>query len=344
MDHTNTTSVKLIVIQPNNFEFEKDSYYNQIEKLTEDLNKHIEVRDVKFEDMMETIVNAIKLTPELVGETSTFYETSTNIYQMCHVGKEKEQQIVQEKKEPDPKSFNKLASYLFGEEINGTVILLNSRIKEDRTCTPDDITLENFTEILYSKFVHKGVFIKVDQIEPVIEYDYFAHPLEYYTSDEKDYLKYKLVELDFLGFSLAFFVEVNPENKQVNKRATRIMGKQPIFGDVIMLTKTPHEFHDLDLSLLNKILKLSYGSIASRELLDEEKEIIEKDGELPLVTNRYYVLEKRYNNHRKICNSCQEEILKNKLICGGCYRAIYHNEECQKSDWNSHKLECLYNK
>ena len=344
MENQNTNTINLIIIKPNDFKFNKELYYNKYDKLKEDLEQYVEERSVAFNDMMETIINEIKLTPELVGETSVFYENSTNIYQMCHIGKEKDQQIIPEVDKKLAEPFNSLASYLFGDQINGTVILLNSKIGDDSRCNPDDITIDDFTKILHSKFIHNGIYIPVDSTSSVSQYDYFTHPLEYYTNDEKDYLKYKLVELDFMGFSLAFFIETDPTNKKVNKRATRIMGKQAIFGDVVMLTKTTHEFHDLDLILFNKILKLSYGSMATRELLTSEKENVVKDGELPIVTNRYCVLEKRYNEYKKKCNNCQEEIIEDKLICGGCYRAIYHNTECQKNDWNSHKLECLYNK
>ena len=69
-------TVKLIIIKPNEFEFKIDLYHNQLDKLKSDLVSCVEETDVKFEDMMETIVTSIKLTPEYLGETSVFYENS----------------------------------------------------------------------------------------------------------------------------------------------------------------------------------------------------------------------------------------------------------------------------
>ena len=305
------------------------------------MKEHIEERTIEFEHMMETIINEIGLTPDLVGESPVCYETSTHVYQLCYV--EQKKNDVTQVPEPNVNMpLNKLASYLFGDNIYGTVVLLTSRVGENNICLPDNVTVNEFSNILYSKFVHKGIFIDTD--DTIVEYDYFIHPLEYYTNDEKDYLKYKLVETDFLGFSIALFIETNPEIKKINKRATRIVGKQKIFGKVVMLNKTTHEFNDLDLDLFNKLSKLSYGSMVQRDLLPSEKKDGEKIGDLPVVMNKYWVFERRYNNYQKVCNHCKKEITLKKLVCTGCYRVIYHDVACQKNDWNSHSMECLYNK
>lgn len=324
--------MQLIIIKPNTFEFQRNT-----QTLTQDIVNYIEERTIEVDNMMETIVNEIGLTPELIGESEIVYEDSTHVYQLCYID-EKQKEI----KQP----INKIASYLFGDDIYGTAVLINSQITTSNTCAPDNVTLDQFSHILYTKFVHKGIYIDVDENNPVIEYDYHLHPLEYYTRDEKDYLNYKLIETELFGFSFGIFIEVVPGNPKINKRATRIMGKQKVFGRVIICTKTTHEFHDLDLTLFNKILKLSYGSLSNRELLPEEQKDGEKqkDSELPIVMNRYCILEKRYNNYQKKCNNCQKEITQNKLVCTGCYRAIYHDVDCQKNDWSLHKTDCLYNK
>ena len=324
--------MQLIIIKPNDFEFQKDLHYQQ------NVHEYIEERTIEQDHMMETIVTEIGLSPESIGESEIVYENSTNVYQLCYVD-EKLKEIKQPK--------NKIASYLFGDEIYGTAILINSRITNNNTCESGNVTLDDFLNIFYSKFVHKGIYISVDDdVNDVIEYNYFLHPLEYYTQDEKDYLKYKLIEVELFGFHLAFFTEISPNPAKINKRATRIMGNKKIFGPVIMLTKTPHEFHDLDMSLFNKLLKLSYGPLSKRELSQDEQSDGTKhtDSELPIVMNRYCILEKRYNNYQKVCDNCHKEITQKKLVCTGCYRAVYHDINCQKNDWSSHKIECLYNK
>ena len=325
--------MKLVIIKPGNYEFNKSN-----------INEYAEERQVAFEDMMELLVTEIGLTQDEVGESPVCYETATHVYQICYVGKDiKKEDVTQEVVNPNNKPKNNIASYLFGDDVYGPAVFLCSQIGQNNTCLPADATIQDLVNILRSKFIHVGLFISADNKLPVKEYEYQKHPLDYYTTDENQYFKYKLVETEFLGFSLALFKEVDHVNNIVNKIATRIMGKK-IFGDVVMLTKTPHEFHDLTYDIYNKISKLAYGPLKKRELLPDEKVENQKSGELPKVITRYFVLEKRYNNLKKVCSNCNKDIPEKKLVCGGCYRTIYHDQKCQKEDWNNHKQECLYNK
>jgi len=327
----------LLIIKPNNFEFKKDLYYNNKEKLYQDLQPYIEHRTIEINDMMEIIVNEIGLTPDLVGESETCYETAENVNQLCYVGKNKN--------ESEQKDLNIIATYLNGDTVYGTAVLLNSKITENGTCVSGPITINDCANILYSKFVHKGIFIPFDENVSVTEYEYFAHPLEYLENSENGYLKYKLFETTFLSFNLGLFSEIT--SQQINKRATRLLGNAKLFGNVVMLNKLPHEFHDIDLSLFEKIYKLSYGPLNKRELLESENTEGNKINGLPVIMNRYRILEKRYKDYqknKKLCDNCNKDILSNKLVCSGCYRMRYHNKDCQKSDWSKHVAECLYNK
>lgn len=323
----------IIIIRPNDFEFTKEDYYDQKFKLAQDTNQYLDLRTINFADMMEIIVTEIGLTPELMGDSQTCYENSKNIYQICFVGYKQDEIANQQ--------LNKIASYLNGDNVYGPAILINSKINDSYICEPDNITVDDFINILYSKFVHKGIFIPSDENLSVKEFDYLNHPLEY-LNNENDYSKYKLFESEFLGFTLGFFGE---DNAVINRRATKLIGKQKLYGNVIMFNKLPHEYHDLDINLFTKFSKLSYGPLKNRELTkDEQRDENKKENGLPIVINKYSVLEKRYREYKKLCHYCNKEITSHKSVCSGCHRMIYHDNDCQRNDWAKHGAECLYGK
>lgn len=326
--------MQLIIIKPNNFEFKIDLYYKNHEKLKYDLSEYIELKEIDFEDMMDVIVTETGLTPELVGDTQTCYETLEYVYQICFVG--------YDNNDCKNKELNRLSTYLNGDSIYGPAILINSKISESYTCVPANVTIDDLINILYSKFVHKGIFIPNDETDSIVEYEYLNHPLEYLEKEEKCYMKYKLFETTFLGFHLGFFGELN--SLSVNKRATRLIGNQKLFGNVVLLNKLPHEFQDIDKELYKKLSDLSYGLLKQRELTNSENREGEKINNLPVNMNRYCVLNNRYLNYKKMCDGCGGELSTNKLLCTGCFRMRYHSQDCQKEHWNKHSIDCLYNK
>ena len=355
MSNTETT-ITIAVIKPNNFKFTKEQYYNDIPKLQQDISSFIEIKQILFNDMMESIVTLINLTPELIGHTSTCFETSKNIYQLCFVGTENNNSPSTSGANDDSTDNgnilssssleeNNICEFLSGETVHGNAVFINSMIGIDNTCLPDNITLEMITQILYSKFVHKGIYISPNDNEIPIEYNYFNHPIEYYNiTTEDSFENYKIIDINFLEFNLCAIIEINPSNEIVNKPITRLYGKQKINGGVLLISKSTYEYHDLSLELYKKIMELSFGSLKSRDLNDDEKNDKESENKLPIVMNKYTILQNRYTNLKNICYSCAEPFTEAGMICGGCYRIKYHSLECQKNDWNNHKNDCLYNK
>ncbi|ARF09779.1 hypothetical protein Indivirus_3_28 [Indivirus ILV1] len=324
--------MQLIVIKPNDFQFQKEIHYKNHQKLKNDLLEHVELQETTFDNMMDLIVTQIGLTPELIGDSQTCYETNQNIYQVCFVG--------YDTNSCKDKELNKIATYLNGDSVYGTAVLINSKIGDTYTCLPDSVNMDELTDIVYSKFVHKGIFIPMDEKKEIVEYEYFNHPLEYFETTENNYFKYKLIETTFIGFHLGFFYEVNSDT--INKRATRMIGTQKIFGNVVLLNKLPHEFQDIDKSLFKKLSDLSYGVLDQRELTTSENRENEKVNNLPVVMNRYCILNNRYSNYKNICDGCKKELSSTKLKCMGCFRTRYHDQECQKNHWNQHSNDCLY--
>lgn len=328
-------SVTLITILPNNFQFNKEIHISDINLLENDISQYLQIKTIKFSDMMETIVNDIKLTPELLGETPVIHDSATNVYQICFVGTDKHPASNQD-------NVNNIAAYLTGERVYGAVVFLNSKIGNNGLCSPEHSTVIDLMNILISKFIHKAVFVPSDTTQEIIEYSYYGHPLEYFKCDESEYNKYKSSEFELIGFGLCIFVN-NDQNEQINKRATCLIGNKKIYGDAIVLLKSPEQYYDIGKELFNKLYKISHGPFKNRILKESEQKHGEKLNNLPIVMNKYCILESRYNNYKNECNYCKNELNK-ELTCTGCYRVKYHDEKCQKDDWDEHGKECLYSK
>lgn len=330
-------SISIITIHPNNFEFVKDKHYNNITQLQHDYEHSVEVQPVPFEQMMDTIITNIEMVnnTDLHGDTITFYETDKHIYQICFL-------LPDTHPNKDVTNVNKIAEYLCCETIYGTCVILCSKINEDYTCSPDNIDIPTLTDIIYRKFVHKGLFISYDDAKPVIEYDFLKTPLEYDNTLKSE--EYRYHDIDFLGFTLSIFIK-NNDNTPLNKRATKLLGNHKINGDIMVAMRTTYEYNDLTNSIYHKIIKIAEGSILYRKLRESEKESDKKINNLPIAYNKYIVLENRYREYKDTCHSCSKPFEENKyLTCTGCYRLKYHNTTCQNADWDNHKKECLFNK
>lgn len=346
------TQIDILVIKPNTFEFNKQLYYKNIDTLSNDISQFIEIKTIDFSEMMDNIITIINLTPELIGHSPIVHETNTHVFQLCYVGSDspddKELACV---KVDDNKPTNNIASYLNGEKTYGTVVALSSVINDDYTCTPDNITVNNIANILYSKFIHKGIYIGVNENENIIEFDYSSHPIEFYKIEkEEDFDNFKIIDAVFMGFSLCMVIQKNPINNTINKRATRIFGTHRINGDVLLISKSTHEYYDLSTTIFNKIHCLSYGPLKLRELDENEKQAEsvheQKYKSTQTALNKYVILDKKYadykNKYNK-CYNCNDTFSDKILVCNGCYRLRYDSLECQKEDWVNHKKECLNN-
>lgn len=333
-------NISIIIVKPNNFTFIKEKHLNVMNEFQHDIEPFISIQSVPFEHMMEAIVTNIEMihNTDLHGDTVICYESDKNIYQICFLAPETHPN-------KSDSNINKIAEYLCGEKIYGTCVILNSKIEENGICSPDNIDIPTLAEILYKKFVHKGLFISCDDTKPVIEYDFLQSPFEYDKNINPD--EYRYLDIDFLGFTLTFFLK-NTDDSEVNKRVTKLIGKYRLNGDILVATKTTYEFLDLTKDLYHKLIKIAEGSLETRKLTEEEKEDDKKINNLPVAHNKYVILENRYKQTKQkedVCHSCSKPFENNKyLMCTGCYRMKYHDIACQNADWQNHKRECLFNK
>lgn len=330
-------TISIAIIKPNNFEFVKDKHLHNLPQFYNELEQFISIQSVPFEHMMESIVTNIEMidNTDLHGDTSVCYETDKNIYQICFLSPETHPN-------KHDTNINKIAAYLCGEKIYGTCVILNSKIEENCTCSPDNIDLHILTEILYKKFVHKGLFISCDDSKAIIEYEFLQTPLEYDKETKSD--EYRYLDIDLLGFTLSVFLK-STSNDPINKRATKLIGEHKVNGDILLATKTTYEYIDLTKDIYNKLIKLAEGPFIYRKLKEDEQENDKKINDLPVANNKYIILENRYKQYEDICHSCSKPFENNKyLSCSGCYRMKYHDITCQNTDWHNHKKECLFNK
>src|SRR5271156_4719302 len=144
--------MSIVVIRPNEFMFDRNKYYNNLGKLQEDIAEFADVIEVN--DFMETIITQIGLTPELIGSSPICCETDTNIYQICFAT-ERDKNFAQT-------STNFIGNCLTNDTITNNCVLINSKIGENKICVNDNADLSILTKILYSKFIHKGIFVKTD--------------------------------------------------------------------------------------------------------------------------------------------------------------------------------------
>lgn len=327
--------INIAIIKPNKFVFDKHVYENGSVKLMEMLNEYVQILCIENDKLMDVMVTALDMKPESLADGIVCYENAHEIYQLFmitdsnNIGKD----VCR-----DDEKKNMIGTHLCNKDVGGNCVMICEKVRENDVCNNGDVSIDNVSQILWSKFVHKGIFIGVNSVS---EFVYFHHPLEYYKCDEYDENKYKILDFDFLSLSLCA-VLINGAI-EVNKMMTRIVGNDCIKGDVLLIHKDIDAYLDLDLVLFGKINKLAYGSLDLRELKDIDKEE-KKIGELCVVNNKYCVIERRLRdvaNNLKCGNDGCKKVGKCGNVCSSCYRVKYHDIECQERDFVMHKNMCV---
>ena len=346
----------IAIIQPNKIKYEKKFLENcSKEQLTKDILKYTEFVEVTNNTYMEVIIDKIKLTPKLIGGTESCYEDHEYAYQLCHISREHvptgrhkgcckaDLQNHTNNNETDTNEINGLSSYLSinNLEIYGVSVFLKSKIEENNTCTQNSVTVEDVTNVLYHNLVHTG--LKIYTNGTIEEFNFIEDPLEDLETEETNNLKW--LSVNVLNFNFIMFIQMKPDPDKINKTMTLIKGDAHIHGDIYLALKsTEVTYGSIDKCTLDKLLRVLSNTLASRKLLDNEKVDRKKeDNKLPLVMNKYCILEKRYKDYEMKCHNCKNKLNgNNKKVCTGCHRIIYCSRECQRDNWGTHEKECLY--
>ncbi len=330
----------IAIIKENDIKLDRNC---TIDYINEHIHDFITIKEISCNELMDVVVDSTKLTQELMGDTSICYQNHKYIYQLCHLS------MKNNGNKDEKYSINGISSYLVCDrtEIYGSSVLIKSKIKDDYTCEPSFLTTNEISTLLYHNFVHTGVKIDVDGV--VTEYKFYDNPLE--NMPHTDNLKW--LNISIFNFNLILYIQTNPIIDKINKKATVIFGKNRIHGAIYMaVMETQDIYSSINIDTVNKLIKILSNSRLFRELTDiEANNMQKKNDELPIIMNRYCILEKRCREHKFICHNCNKDIenkdIENKVensykICGGCYRMQYCSKKCQQTHWNMHKSDCLY--
>jgi hypothetical protein len=293
-------------------------------------NDSLDVIETNSTDLMETIVTNINLTPELIATCNTCWEDETHVYQIFSINHK-------DNGETDNLAENKLAMLLLGNEtgIYGDAILFKAKINDDNLCSNASANLDDINNILKKRCNHTGILIKsTGELE---EITYENLPFEKLTEDEK--ANYTFREINLFNLTL-FIYYINDKNKEINKKVTRLIGNAKIYGDVYIVNRiSEHNFGELTHSTMDKLLKITFGGLKTRELVGEELDNGIKDHRGRKIINPYRIINLRYNNFKQCCNYCGKS--ENLTLCSGCYRVCYDDQDCQRSDWRTHQKDCI---
>ena len=291
------------------------------------------------DEMMHLIVSTINLNGDRIASTTHCHEESDNIYQICHLNPKRNN--LPENQD----DINYLASFLTtGRElVYGDAVYIKSIITENGTCMPTDIGVDEIVNILYRKIRPVCVLMKTDGT--IHEIKFLNNPFS--DSLNRDISDFDLIEVPILEHNVILYFEKSPNDKTLNKKASRLIGTSKVRGDVIVvLMETENSFGSINKSLIDNLLVVSSGDMSNRDITDEERHKDETINGLSVIINKHRILQKRLSEYKKKCSNpkCNSESDLSPNVCTGCYRVTYCSKECQSDDWSSHKKGCGYGK
>lgn len=330
---TSNTVIQVAIIDPSSGDIQKNTIRNNTDILKNICDPFIRVDNIESDMLMDHVIEQIELKGELLGDTVTVFETDDIVYQLIHVEYDNDTVKVHN---PDK---NIIASYLTNQNIYGRCAIIASKITENHTCVLKSVSMDEVLNILYGKIIHTGIFIDSTSGD-FTQFEFLDHPVEYFESDTSTHDNYEQVEVFLFGMIIGIFYPKVPNNENINKKATCLLGNRKIMGDVVVFAKNDHEFENLNLELFKNLYKLSRCPLAGREVMEKGNKN-KKINDLPIIYNFYHCIKEKLNNYQTHCQYCKKNI-DQYLLCKGCYRVIYESDKCQKDDWDNHKKECLH--
>ena len=237
---------------------------------------------------------------------------------------------------------------------NNIVVIANKYdLSAPKFVTQTDVSKCDLIRVVRRRFFSSAVLIKNNNL---IKY-YYQNPVALAsTVFNLDYEKDSIETVSFthLKYNLLFFFKQD-KTQYVNKCATRIYGRNKIYGDVLVLHELDEKvFANLNIYEIKKINLLSYGKLSDRELSPEENFTIpelepEAEGQTTKLTplwSRYLVLHhrsKKLETDPAGCAYCKKKLTETKVVCPHCYRIKYCSTECCIRDFGtSHFEDCVY--
>lgn len=295
-------SFNIAIIQPNDY---IPTVYDT-EKLKHDLEDYIKIVKVSdTQEMMEVVIKSINLTTKQTGHTTKCFESERHMYDMCHTIQDKNYK---------GKDVNYIASRLVYGRLNiyGNSVFIKSKINTDGTCSTDNLTIDDITEIYRSKFVHKAVLINSD--DKINEITYVSNPTERLTPKEIENIKG--LEYQFLNYVIGMYIYLLPPNTITNKDASLISYKHVVGPVIVTLRTIDGDIIDITQELYTQIITvMKNGSYSRNFATDESVDPVRDKSGKQVISNFYTILSSRFCKcSKKNLNSEQYETTLKKII------------------------------
>jgi hypothetical protein len=258
---------KVCIIKPNEIRYsEFDNYMGKftMDKIEEEIEDYVvQTIITDSSDFANKIITTLDAVDGAMTFTSNIYECNNYVYQMYHLTTYdgSNQEINAQVKS---KKYNGIANILanYTYSIFSNALVAKFKINSDYTMTQEDLGINEFFDIFRKKKVYKGLLIKTN--EEINEIEFVGDPLSW--SDPKNKMNYRYYEFEVFGKVIMFFIQIKPENNNLNNFAIDLYGRSNLIrGDVfIALREKPNDYRlvhemysDINIKLINKLRELN---------------------------------------------------------------------------------------
>lgn len=303
-------------------------------KLKENIEDHVQfVKLNTIYDLLNAINVEINPSDKYIVNVDDLYYTSDYVYQAIFKSVAKDVNCSYISLIEDS---NKIATQLIGEKhmVDGNMIIIKrSIINNDFEYV--DVTFDDVTDILKSRFFHTALITTPSPTNSVEENSYVYNPLEInFGQTHIDNVRYH--EFKFLEYRLFFHVDTKAERTDLNKLASIIYGTK-IYGNTLISLSDNSDSSPVNLDLTKDIInmivyitihnKLSNSFIDrklySRNLNLQDKKIEDYDSskhnhfyhnnfpEITLCPNFFQIIKEEYNRIKNINSFDLVSVLNN---------------------------------
>lgn len=285
--------IKIGIIKPNKIDITELSYdnlndNNKCDMFFKDYVEICELENTDNNKLLQQISEKLTIGENLTYRTYKCYETYDNTnYYIMYATTEENANI---KSEND----NILGRYLSEkhESSFGNCVILKTNNNKNV-----DITTNEITKIIKSRFIHSAVMITVD--DDYRDVTYTENPVENTEIKIDNCMCYPV---DFIDKTICVFIEKNPTKLKFNKLATLLCKRLRVVGDVVisMMTTFPsNEINDLHVDDLKKIICVKSNiSVNPSEMIDN-----------PLNVNFYKILNTLFEKYPELRDNIPDDVI-----------------------------------
>jgi hypothetical protein len=273
----------------------------QKDKLEDDIEEYVEIVEMKnSEMMMDTIIETLGMTKDIMGTTTICYQDNEYVYEMSHLIDDID------KTQKQNNICIRFAKHYF--RVVGDAVLMKSRIMPDLTTEPCSITMDDILNLYQNCLIRTCV--KIDTTGDIDDIKYVFNPIDWMKPTIVENIR--VHEKKFHDNIMLFFIELVPQNNILNEKASILYGKV-IYGDVIIAMRdeptdirhTEHEYYNIDKILINKCVALYSVPKETLNISLPEKKTKTQ------IKNFHVILDKKYNMYKTLYKKkYSDELLK----------------------------------